>query len=47
MTDPEDRPNSSSRRSKDGPPFRIMVGVIVFIVVMIAVVLTVSGMVTS
>ena len=38
MTEPDRDPDGFSRRSESGPPFRIMGGVIVFILVMIAVV---------
>ncbi|MGQ3043626.1 MAG: hypothetical protein ACT6R7_08085 [Brevundimonas aurantiaca] len=45
MTEPDRDPDGFSRRSESGPPFRIMGGGIVFILVMIAVVLTVSGVI--
>jgi hypothetical protein len=45
MTEPDRDPDGFSRRSESSPPFRIMGGVIVFILVMIAVVLTVSGVI--
>lgn len=47
MTAPQHRRNGVSRRSNSGPPFRIMMGVIAFILVMIAVVLIVSGVAAS
>ena len=45
MTEPDRDPDGFSRRSESGPPFCMMGGVIVFIVVMIAGVLTVSGVI--
>lgn len=39
-----DRPNGSK---ESGPPFRLMAGIIVFILVMMGVVLAISGAVAS